>query len=139
MGICYVKIVDNEFKGLKKVFLVQKKIVNNDFEKSLHFKGGEGVKANLEKVYMLIFFFDGFPKTERYQLSSDLFKPEGRTCGTWNDPLLVLQEMPSNLRIHPGHGMKRWHHVTVDDSLFHSPWQAPVPKIYSNKTKVTNM
>ena len=48
MGICYVKIVDNEFKGLKKVFLDQKKMVNNDFEKSLHIDGGG---ANLEKVF----------------------------------------------------------------------------------------
>ena len=44
------------------MFLVEKKIVKNDFEKSLHFEGGGGgVKANLEKVYILIFFYDGFP------------------------------------------------------------------------------
>jgi len=41
------------------VFLVEKKIDKNEFEKSLHFEGG--VKANLEKVYILIFFYDGFP------------------------------------------------------------------------------
>ena len=40
MGIYYVEIVDNEFKELKKRFLVQKKIVNNDFEKGLHLNGG---------------------------------------------------------------------------------------------------
>ena len=37
------------------MFLVEKKIYKNDFEKSLYFEGG-GVKANLEKVYILIFF-----------------------------------------------------------------------------------
>ena len=42
MGIYYVEIVDNEFKELKKRFLVQKKIVNNDFEKGLHLNGGGG-------------------------------------------------------------------------------------------------
>ena len=58
MGIYYVEIVDNEFKELKKRFLVQKKIVNNDFEKGLHLNGGGGgVKANLEEVYILDYFF----------------------------------------------------------------------------------
>ena len=38
------------------MFLVEKEIDKNDFEKSLHFEGG-GAKANLEKVYILIFFF----------------------------------------------------------------------------------
>ena len=33
MGIYYVEIVDNEFKELKKIFLVYKKIVNNDLKK----------------------------------------------------------------------------------------------------------
>ena len=42
------------------MFLVEKKNDKNDFEKSLHFEGG-GVKANLEKVYILNFFYDGFP------------------------------------------------------------------------------
>ena len=39
MGICYVKIVDNELKGLK---IWREKKIKNDFEKSLHF-------GNLEK------------------------------------------------------------------------------------------
>jgi len=39
---------------------LKKKIDKNDFEKSLHFEGW-GVKDNLEKVYILIFFYDGFP------------------------------------------------------------------------------
>ena len=40
------------------MFLVEeKKNDKNDFEKSLHFEGGGGVKANLEKVHILIFFF----------------------------------------------------------------------------------
>ena len=57
MGIYYVEIVDNEFKELKKRFLVQKKIVNNDFEKGLHLNGrGGGVKANLEEVYILDYY-----------------------------------------------------------------------------------
>ena len=56
MGIWCEKIVWSKFKGLKKVFLVEKKIDKNDFEKSSHFEG------NLEKIYILIFFFyDGFP------------------------------------------------------------------------------
>ena len=41
---------------LRNAILVEKKNAKNDFEKSLHFKGGEGVEANLEKVYILIFF-----------------------------------------------------------------------------------
>ena len=38
------------------MFLVEeKKIDKNYFEKSLHFEGGGGAKANLEKVYILFF------------------------------------------------------------------------------------
>ena len=44
------------FKNWKKCFWLRKKNDKNDFEKSLHFEGW-GVKANLEKVYILIFFF----------------------------------------------------------------------------------
>ena len=54
------------------MFLVEKKIDKNDFEKSLHFEGGGGggAKANLEKVYILNFFFyDGFPKGVSVQCS----------------------------------------------------------------------
>ena len=40
MSIFYETMVYNKFYGLKKVFLVEKKIVNNDFEKSFHFEGG---------------------------------------------------------------------------------------------------
>ena len=47
------------FKNWKKVFLVEKKIDKNDFEKSLHFEGG-GAKAK-EKVYILIFFLWRLP------------------------------------------------------------------------------
>ena len=45
------------------MFLVEKKIDKNDFEKSLHFEGGGegGVKANLEKVYILNFFLWRLP------------------------------------------------------------------------------
>ena len=37
------------------MFLVEKKIDKNDFEKVYILRGGGG-KANLEKVYILIFF-----------------------------------------------------------------------------------
>ena len=51
---------------LRNAILVEKKNAKNDFEKSLHFEGGGGAKANLEKVYILNFFFyDGFPKYEQ--------------------------------------------------------------------------
>ena len=51
MGIFYEKMVYNKFYGLKKSDLGErKKIVNNDFEKSLHFEGD-----NLENVYIFIF------------------------------------------------------------------------------------
>ncbi len=58
MGIYYVEIVDNECKELKKRFLIQKKIVINDFEKGWQLDGGGGgFKANLEEVYTLDYFF----------------------------------------------------------------------------------
>ena len=43
------------------MFLVEKKIDKNDFEKSLHFEGG-GSRPIWKKVYILNFFYDGFPK-----------------------------------------------------------------------------
>ena len=57
MGICYVNLVDNEFKG----FGLEKKL-SIIILKKVYISRGEGVKANLEKVYILIFFYDGFPK-----------------------------------------------------------------------------
>ena len=42
------------------MFLVGEKNDKNDFEKSLPFEGG-GVKAKLEKVYILIFFLWRLP------------------------------------------------------------------------------
>ena len=42
------------------MFLVEKKNCQKWFWKKFTFRGG-GVKANLEKVYILIFFYDGFP------------------------------------------------------------------------------
>ena len=56
------------FKNWKKVFLVEKKNWQKWFRKKFTFRGGRGgSKANLEKVYILNFFFfnDGFPKSIR--------------------------------------------------------------------------
>ena len=49
MSIFYEAMVYNKFYGMKKVFLVEKKFVNNDFEKSLHFEGGGGSRPIWKK------------------------------------------------------------------------------------------
>ena len=56
MSIPYTRMVCFMLWRLRNAILVEKKNAKNDFEKSLHFEGG-GVKANLEKVYILNFFF----------------------------------------------------------------------------------
>ena len=55
MGIFYEKMVYNKFYGLKKVFLVEKIMVNNEFEKSLHFMGG-GSRPIWKKLTFCIIF-----------------------------------------------------------------------------------
>ncbi len=42
------------------MFLVEKKIVKNDFEKSLHFEGG-GQGQFGKSLHFDFFFYDGFP------------------------------------------------------------------------------
>ena len=51
MGIYYVKIADNEFRGLKKVFFGLEKKLSIMILKKVYIS--RGVKANLEKVYIL--------------------------------------------------------------------------------------
>ena len=41
------------------MFLVEKKIDKNDFEKSLHFEGGG--QGQFGKSLHFVFFYDGFP------------------------------------------------------------------------------
>ena len=44
------------------MFLVEKKIDKNDFEKSLHFEGGRGGQGQFGKsLHFDFFFYDGFP------------------------------------------------------------------------------
>ena len=44
------------------MFLVEKKIDKNDFEKSLHFEGGGGGQGQFGKsLHFDFFFYDGFP------------------------------------------------------------------------------
>ena len=44
------------------MFLVEKKIDKNDFEKSLHFEGGGGQGQFGKSLHFEFFFYDGFPK-----------------------------------------------------------------------------
>ena len=64
MGIFYEKMVYNRFYGLKKVFWLRKKIVNNDFEKSLHFEGAGGRGQFGKSLHFLKILFRGLPLCE---------------------------------------------------------------------------
>ena len=91
---------------------MKKKIDKNDFEKSLHFEGGEAVEANLEKVYILIFFMASLMVIMHIQVS-----PAAKSLGKTRHHMTMepsdLEESIEPVGVTPRGGRAHQHPVRV--------------------------